>query len=151
MNLSAIGSALSGIQAEARAVETVAANIAHMNDTIRPGDASTGARREFESQADLDKKAAEERAEAYVPAYLARSAQKYGGVRAEPVQKDPPHELSFKPDDPNADEEGLVARPSILIENEFAHMMLARRALQANIASLRTADSLTGTVLNAKI
>lgn len=151
MNLSVIGIAHSGIQAESRAIEQVAANIAHMNDTVRPGDASTGARREFESQADLDKKAAEEKAEAYVPAYLARWAQKTGGVRAEPVKRDPPHELSFKPDDPNADEDGLVARPSILVENEFAHMMLARRALQANLTSVRTADALTGSVLNAKI
>lgn len=146
MNLAAISIVRSGVDVETRAFGQAAANIAHMNDTIRPADASATVRRNPGQDPDPNKET-----DAYQPAYLARIAQKDGGVRAEPVKKDPPHELSFKPDDPNADENGLVARPSIEIENEFVHMMLARRALQANISAVRTADALSGTFLNAKI
>ena len=137
---SMFGIARSGIEAESRSVEMAAANIAHMNDTIRPANASTGAKRKSGSDSD-----------AYRPGQIARSAQKDGGVRAQPVEKDPPHELSFALSDANADEAGLMARPSLAVENEFVYMMMARRSLHANLTSVRTADAMMGALLNAKI
>ncbi len=132
--------ARSGIEAESHTAESVAANIAHMNDTIRPAEASTARHRKPAGDSD-----------AYRPQHTARFSDQSGGVRTAPIEQDPPHELSYAPSDPNADENGLVARPSISVENEFVTMMLARRALQANISSVRTADAMLGAVLNAKI
>ena len=132
----------SGLSAESRGVEIAAANIAHANDTIRPADASTAEHRKPESDADSD---------AYRPAELVRSSMPGGGVHAETVAKDPPHELSYAPGDPNADENGLVARPSVDLESEFVAMIMSHRAFQANLKSIKTADAIMGELLSARI
>jgi flagellar basal-body rod protein FlgC len=130
----------SGLTAESRGIETAAANIAHVNDTIRPADASTATHQKPESDSD-----------AYRPKEVVRSSSASGGVRTDTVEKDPPHELSYAPNDPSADENGLVARPSINMENEFVAMIMSHRAFQANLKSIRTADAMTGALLSARI
>ncbi|MGH8595354.1 MAG: flagellar basal body rod protein FlgC [Gammaproteobacteria bacterium] len=123
-------------------METAAANIAHVNDTIRPADASTATHQKPESDPDSD---------AFRPKEAVRSSLASGGVRTDTIEKDPPHELSYAPDDPHADENGLVARPNINMENEFVAMIMSRRAFQANLKSIRTADAMTGALLSARI
>ena len=132
----------SGLSAESRGVEIAAANIAHVNDTIRPADASTATHHKPESDSDSG---------AYRPKEVVRSSVASGGVRTDTVEKDPPHELSYAPDDPNADTNGLVARPSVSMENEFVAMIMSHRAFQANLNSVRTADAMTGALLSARI
>jgi flagellar basal-body rod protein FlgC len=132
----------SGLSAESRGVEIAAANIAHVNDTIRPADASTATHGQPESDANAD---------AYRPKELVRSSMPGGGVHTDTVDKDPPHELSYAPNDPNADADGLVARPSVNMENEFVAMIMSHRAFQANLKSIKTADAMMGELLSARI
>jgi flagellar basal-body rod protein FlgC len=133
--------ARSGLDAESRALEVAAANIAHMNDTIRPAEASTAEHRQTAQPGSL----------AYRPVLAVRSTIPGGGVRSDVIERDPPQELSFSPGDPMADADGVVARPVVNLENEFANMIMSRRAFQANLNSVRTADAMMGALLSARI
>ena len=139
---SVFSTAYSGLSAESRGVEIAAANIAHVNDTIRPADASTSSHQKPGSDPDSD---------AYRPKELVRYSLPGGGVRADTVEKDPPHELFFAPNDPNASADGLVARPSIELESEFVAMIMWHRTFQANLKSIKTAEAMTGALLSARI
>ena len=134
--------AYSGLSAESRGVEVAAANIAHANDTIRPVDASTATHQKPESDSD---------SHTYHPKEVVRSSVAGGGVHTDIVERQPPHELSYAPGDPNADGDGLVARPSVSMENEFVAMIMSHRAFQANLNSVRTADAMTGALVSARI
>jgi flagellar basal-body rod protein FlgC len=66
-----------------------------------------------------------------------------GGLRIVRVEKDHrPVRLVFKPDDPDADENGLVAMPNINIHEEMADLMVSSRAYEANLAVVRSARSM---------
>ena len=134
--------AYSGLSAESRGAEIAAANIAHANDTIRPADASTATHQKPESDSDSG---------AYRPKEVVRSSVPGGGVRTDTVERDPPHELSYAPDDPNANENGLVARPNVNFENEFVAMIMSHRAFEANLKSIKTAEAMMGALLSARI
>jgi flagellar basal-body rod protein FlgC len=74
-----------------------------------------------------------------------------GGVRTDTGERDPPHELSYAPNDAKADENGLVARPNVNMENELVAMIMSHRAFQANLKSIKTADAMMGELLSARI
>ena len=137
---SAFAIGVSGLEVESRTVEAVASNIANMNDTIRPADASTATHQKPGGNPDV-----------YRPVQVARSSLASGGVRGDMVAVNPPHELSNSPSDPNADANGVVARPNVNLETEFVTMTMSRRTFEANLKSLRTADAMMGALLNAKI
>ena len=132
----------SGLSAESRGVETAAANIAHVNDTIRPADASTATHQQPQSDSNAD---------AYRPQDVVRSSVAGGGVRTDTVEREPPHELSYAPNDSHADANGLIARPNVNFENEFVAMIMSHRAFEANLRSIKTADAIMGELLSARI
>jgi len=137
---SAFAIGVSGLEVESRTVEAVASNIANMNDTIRPVDASTATHQQLDGNPDV-----------FRPVQISRSSLASGGVHGDTVAINPPHELSYAPDDPNADANGVVARPNVSLENEFVTMMMSHRTFEANLKSVRTADAMMGALLNAKI
>ena len=71
-----------------------------------------------------------------------------GGVTTELAPVDPSHEVVYDPSDPNADAEGQVALPNVSLEEEVVGMSRDRTAWMANLAVMRTADEMTGYLLD---
>lgn len=73
-----------------------------------------------------------------------------GGVRAVMHQTDPPHVAEFDPGDPNADADGVVARPKVDVADEMVRLRQARDSYSANLKVLQTADEMAGYLLDRR-
>ena len=73
-----------------------------------------------------------------------------GGVRAVVQQTDPPHVAEYDPSDPNADENGMVARPNVNLDTELVNMQQAQTMYSANLKVIRTADDMMGALLDSE-
>jgi len=71
-----------------------------------------------------------------------------GGVETEVEPVEPSHEVVYDPDDPNADAEGRVALPNVSLEEEIVGMRRDRTYWMANLAVMRTADEMSGYLLD---
>jgi flagellar basal-body rod protein FlgC len=136
---SAIGTALSGLQASSRRVEAAASNIANARNAIRPEDA------ELRGAAPAPKTAADG---VYRPVRVHQDTAAGGGVRAEFMPVRPAHVLAYSPDDPKADADGYVARPNVDYANEFVDMKQAQHAYEANLKTIETEDKMIGALLD---
>jgi flagellar basal-body rod protein FlgC len=64
-------------------------------------------------------------------------------VRVARIEKDSrPFELVHQPGHPDADENGMVARPNVNVHEEMADMITASRAFEANLAVVRNARNM---------
>jgi flagellar basal-body rod protein FlgC len=89
--------------------------------------------------------------EGYRPARAADSSQATGGgVVSGQSLVDPSFVLAFEPDNVNADADGIVARPNVDLAQERVDTLSARHSFNANIATIRTADEMMGTLLDIK-
>ncbi len=122
------GVPLSGMATESKRLAVSAQNVANLG--------STGVRSE----------SAEE--DGYVPQRVLATAGPQGGVRGQTVPKSPPSVLLYDPDAPDADEEGVVARPNVQLEEEVVTQIQAQRAYEANVQVLETMDEMVGTLLD---
>jgi flagellar basal-body rod protein FlgC len=77
---------------------------------------------------------------AFQERYVVVQADDYGsgvgnGVHVQEVRfGDPNGRLSYEPDNPLADESGMVRRPDMDISDQMTHLMAAQRAYQLNVA-----------------
>jgi flagellar basal-body rod protein FlgC len=86
--------------------------------------------------------------ENYTPGRVVQSALASGGTRAEAVAVNPPTVPLYSPQSPTADAEGIVQRPNVSLAMESVEQMLARRAFEANLRTVETADQMTKAVLD---
>ena len=135
----AIGTALSGLQASSKRVEAAASNIANSRNSIRREDA------EVRGTAPAPKAVDDT---VYRPVRVHQETAGGGGVRSEFVPINPPHVLSYSPDDPKADAEGYVARPNVDYATEFVDMKQAQHAYEANLKTIETEDKMIGALLD---
>ena len=71
-----------------------------------------------------------------------------GGVVASTAPIAPASFLSFQPDHPDADPDGMVPLPNVSLEQEMVEQIQALRLFQANLATIRTQDRMLGALLD---
>lgn len=70
-------------------------------------------------------------------------SQPVSSVRVSQIQKDPrPPKLVYEPGNPDANEQGFVARPDINIYEEMVDLIAASRSFDANLAVMKNARAL---------
>lgn len=121
---------LSGLAAAAKRLQVSAENVANLRSV---GYAPDRSQREQEG-------------------YQARRVQQVstanGGVKATPIPISPASVLSYEPSDPDADAEGLIARPNVSLEEELVEQLLAEKAYKANLKVIEAQDEMLGRVLD---
>jgi len=121
---------VSGLMTQTKRVAVSASNIANLG--------STGVRGEPAASGD----------EGFVPHRVASVAGPQGGVRGQSVPISPASVEFYDPGAPDADEDGIVARPNVSLEGEMVTQMQAKRAYQANAEVIKTMDEMVGTLLD---
>ncbi|WP_369018098.1 flagellar basal body rod protein FlgC [Thermatribacter velox] len=73
-----------------------------------------------------------------------------GGVRVSRVIEDrsTPTRKVFQPDHPDADENGLVEYPNVVVVNEIVDLMAALRAYEANVTAINVSKEMAKSALN---
>ncbi len=71
-----------------------------------------------------------------------------GGVTASTAPITPAAFLSYQPDHPDADPDGMVPRPNVSLEREVVEQIQALRLFQANVATIQTQDRMLGALLD---
>ena len=123
---------LSGLALQSKRIANSASNVANIS--------STGVRTDPPNAND----------EGFVPHRVQATAEPEGGVRASLHATTPPAVLRYDPGAPDADAEGLVARPNVSLVEETVTQIDAKRAYQANLAVIKTMDEMIGSLLDLK-
>ena len=71
-----------------------------------------------------------------------------GGVAASTVPITPASFLSYQPDHPDADPDGLVPLPNVSLEQEVVEQIQALRLFQANVKTIQVQDQMLGALLD---
>ena len=71
-----------------------------------------------------------------------------GGVAASTAPITPASFLSYQPDHPDADPDGMVPLPNVSLEQEMVEQIQALRLFQANVATIQTQDRMLGALLD---
>ncbi len=75
-------------------------------------------------------------------------AQGGGGVAASTAPITPVSFLSYQPDHPDADPDGMVPLPNVSLEQEMVEQIQALRLFQANVKTIQTQDRMLGALLD---
>ena len=70
------------------------------------------------------------------------------GVRAVTTPVDPAFILALSPNNPKAGPDGVVAQPNVDLAREKVDTIRAQAVYEANLAVIRTADEMQGTLLD---
>ncbi|HAU32304.1 MAG: Flagellar basal-body rod protein FlgC [Desulfotomaculum sp. 46_296] len=122
----------SGLAAEKMRLNLIAANLANIN-TTRTGAGGPYKRKApvFEEKLQLEKENDRN--------YKIKDA----GVKVSSIWEDQsPPRLVYEPNNPDADQQGLVAYPNINVANEMIDLITASRAYEANLMTLEAAKSM---------
>ena len=121
--LSAISTALSGLTAASKRVETASENIANLSSAgaLNPADGPLP----YETQLTVQK------------------TSETGGALAESIPKNPGFIESYAPDSPFANEDGLIGVPNTNLAEEAVNMKLAEITYKANLKTLETTSDMT--------
>ncbi len=71
-----------------------------------------------------------------------------GGVAASTAPITPASFLSYQPDHPDADHEGMVPLPNVSLEREVVEQIQALRLFQANVKTIQVQDRMLGALLD---
>lgn len=123
---SALEISASALTAERLRMDVVAANLANV-DTTRTVDGEVYYRRET----------------------VFRPLEN-GGVKATAIVEDrtTPTRLVYQPEHPDANTEGMVEYPNVILVNEMVDLMAANRAYQANITALNATKEMMTRAIN---
>ena len=71
-------------------------------------------------------------------------------MRVNRIQEDlsTPSQLIYQPEHPDANADGWVEYPNVVLVNEMVDMLAATRAYEANIAALNATKSMMSSALN---
>ena len=139
--------AITGLKAAATSLAVSASNIVNMRDSGNLANAQVSAADRVRQNAGQPKPTED----LYRPLRTDNVTIAGGGVRAVVQQTDPPHVAEYDPSDPNADEDGLVARPNVDLAAELVSMRQAKTMYSANLKVIRTADDMMGALLDSKV
>lgn len=126
---SVTSSALAGLTAASKRVETASNNISNMLTVGKPGSVDPSE-------------------QAYQAKDVQQSTGEFGGVQARVVNRDPATQTAFNPKSPLSDSNGLVETPNVDLGEELVTMITAENSYKASAAVLRTAEELEREVLD---
>ena len=132
----ALSSALSGVHAAERRFCNSANNVANLRSVAAPsvdGPATDADGRNL-----------------FRPARSVDQSAATGGVRSSQLLVDPSSIQEYGPSAADADADGLVNRPNVDLVRETADQIAGQRQLEANLATIRTADELLKSPLDIK-
>jgi len=121
--------AVSGMDASATWLDTIASNVANMNDTAAlpaGGAPYTG----------------------YQPVTVATSATPSGGVTADVEPTMPAYSAGYDPSAPLANAQGLVAVPNVDLATAVVDQITALQSYKANADAFRAAEDMTKVTLD---
>ncbi len=84
----------------------------------------------------------------FAPQRTVFSSRALGGVAASTVPITPAAFLSYQPDHPDADPDGLVPLPNVSLEREVVEQIQALRLFQANVKTIQVQDQMLGALLD---
>lgn len=128
--MSAIQTALSGLNAAAKRVATSANNLANMGTT---GSLKDGEQAPYSAQ---------------TVTQTAGGAET-GGVTAAAVPKGTPFVPAYDPGSPFADESGNIGVPNVDIAEEAVNMMTAKASYQASLKTIETVNEMQKELLDS--
>jgi len=127
---SILGVATSGMGAYKTWLNAVADNVANMNNVVR-----------------TDEAAFQERFVSVQP-MMGDDGLGDGVMVDAALFGDPNGRVTYEPNHPLADEEGMIRRPSIDLTDQMVWMQLAQRGYQANVRSFESAKEAYETILS---
>lgn len=136
--MTAIGTALSGMQASLARLNAAASNIANANST-GPIPAT--------SAAQPVGTAAPGQAQVYQAVTVSQSETVGGGTAAQTVPVVPSYIPTYDPTSTHADPSGMVAAPNVDVADQLVEQMTAKVAYEANLKVMQTANRMGETTL----
>jgi flagellar basal-body rod protein FlgC len=121
----------SGLSAQRRRMELIAANIANAQVTGGPGGAPY-ARRDAVLAPSLDRAPVSPLKAGELPADVLLDGEPAPGVTVAEITERPGSRLQYEPGHPDADENGYVRYPDVDVTQELVSMMETRRLYEAN-------------------
>ena len=86
--------------------------------------------------------------EGFAPQRTVFSSQALGGVAASTAPITPASFLSYQPDHPDADPDGMVPLANVSLEQELVEQIQALRLFQANVKTIQVQDQMLGALLD---
>lgn len=140
--MTAIGNALSAMQASMMRLNASASNIANIRSTgVMPGEGAGG-----DTSANPP---ASSSVSAYQPIYTVQSESAGGGTVATYAPTKPATLPSYDPSSSHANEAGMVAMPNVSFVSELTEQQMARLSFEANVKVIETAHKATGSLLES--
>lgn len=124
-----ITTALSGMNAAATRIGVSANNVANSQSTVAEQNGQT-----------VNKP--------YVPQQVEQKTQGSGGVSTSLRDVSPPSVPVFTPENPVANEDGIVQLPNVDLAQETANQMLASNTYKANLNVMKRADEMYQSLLD---
>ncbi len=124
-------SSVSGLQAQSKRLAVSANNVANISTAGTPG-------------------VTEGENAVYKPQEVIQTTTAGGGVRAETRPVQPASVSAYAPQNPLANDEGVVDLPNVSLEAEFTDQLLAKRAYQANASVIKTQDEMLSSLMDIK-
>lgn len=124
-----ITTALSGMNAAATRIDVSANNVANSQSTVAEQNGQT-----------VNKP--------YVPQQVEQKTQGSGGVSTSLRDVSPPSVPVFTPENPVANEDGIVQLPNVDLAQETANQMLASNTYKANLNVMKRADEMYQSLLD---
>lgn len=118
----------SGLALERLKLDTTSTNIANVNTTRTP---EGGPYQRKTVQFTENMRQAENAGQNLMLAGQRRGS----GVRVTGIARDQEEKLSYKPDDPDADDNGYVHLPNVNLADEMIDLIQSQRTYEANVAS----------------
>lgn len=145
--ISAMRPAITGLKAATTAVGTVASNVVNARNSGRVEEAPVSAVDRSRRNDGMPRQAEDQ---LYRPVRADNVAVAGGGVRAVVREHNPPHVVEFDPGDPNADADGVVARPNVDLADQMVRLRQARHMYDANLKTIKTADDMMGYLIDRR-
>ncbi len=135
--ITAVRSSVSALKAASISLSARADNIANVRTNARVDEVS------------IDRSSRREPAEeVFRPTRSTFVARAHGGVDVAVEPVDPSHRVVFDPRHAKANDDGLVAAPNVNLEENLVGARQDRAMFLANLAVIRTADEMTGALLD---
>jgi len=123
----------SGLDAQMKRMNTISSNIAN-------AESQGYHRKDVELTATADR-------ESFGDILQNKVDQATQGVLVTDVREDPKMRMVYKPDDPNANEEGYVEMPNVNPVQEMANMISTQRSYEANATAITAATQMANKAL----
>jgi flagellar basal-body rod protein FlgC len=140
--------AASGLRAQSRRLAVSADNVANVSSLGVHPDPQLAQPEGFAPQRTVFSSQVQAQAQGGGGAQGAAQSAALGGVTASTAPVTPASFLSYQPDHPDADPDGMVPLPNVSLEQEMVEQIQALRLFQANVKTIQTQDRMLGALLD---